>query len=195
MLHSVVPHVAKVERYFSGLGGTQSVKRCNLTVENLEALSKYAYHLYQMDCAAGKSTHRKHAHMHTLSHTGIDTNLTNKLATTFTWMPPLRLAVDESDEDYLAGPESITDKELVEAFKRVNSTMSVVIDPDLDLPDSDGNEVLEDMVYSWAELKLVEKGTKPAAFEEDITIINKSAAPGSTTRIYCCRRAYTSLIA
>ena len=66
MLHSVVPHAAKVERYFSGLGGTQSAKHCNLTVENFEALSKlhanYAYHLYQMDRAAGKSTHRKHAY-------------------------------------------------------------------------------------------------------------------------------------
>ena len=112
--------------------------------------------------------------MHTLSHTGIDTNLAKELETTFTWMPPL--AVD-SDEDYLAGPESITDEELAEAFERVDHTMSV-IDPNLD---SDGNEVLEGTVYSWAELKLVEKGTKPAAFEEDISVIDKSAAPGSTT--------------
>ena len=81
------------------------------------------------------------------------------------------------DEDYLAGPESITDEELVEAFERVNHTM-LVIDPNLD---SDGNEVLEGTVYSWAELELVEKGTKLAAFEEDISFIDKSAAPGSTT--------------
>ena len=128
-----------------------------------------------MDHAAGKSTHRKHAHMHTLSHTGINTNLAEELATTFTWTPPL--AVD-SNEDYdLAGPESITDEELVEAFKRVDHTMSVT-DPDLDW---DRKEVLEGTAYSWLELELVEKGTKPASFEKDISVINKSAAPGSTT--------------
>ena len=56
-------------------------------------------------------------------------------------------------------------------------TMSVT-DPDLE---SDRKEVLEGTVYSWLELELVEKGTKSASFEEDISVINKSAAPGSTT--------------
>lgn len=105
MLHSVVPHATDVERYFSGLGGTQPVERCNPTVENIEVLSKlranYAYHVYKMDRGAGKSTHRMHAHMHTLSHMSINTDLADKLARTFTWMPPLTV---ESDEDYLVGP-------------------------------------------------------------------------------------------
>lgn len=49
-------------------------------------------------------------------------------------------------------------------------------------PDGDIDEVLEGTVNSQVELKLVEKGTKPAAFEEDIqTVVDKSAAPGSTT--------------
>ncbi|KAF9232293.1 hypothetical protein BU15DRAFT_81381 [Melanogaster broomeanus] len=104
-----------------------------------------------------------------------------ELAKTFTWTPPLAA---ESDEDYLAGPESITDEELAEAFEQVdyenNSPSGTqVIDPDLNLLDE--NEVLEGRVYSWAELELVDKGTKPTGFEEDITIIDKSAALGSTT--------------
>jgi hypothetical protein len=40
IIHSIVPHAADVERYFSGLGGVQSVKRCNLSVETFESLSR-----------------------------------------------------------------------------------------------------------------------------------------------------------
>ncbi|KAF8834167.1 hypothetical protein BDN67DRAFT_872713, partial [Paxillus ammoniavirescens] len=123
MLHSVVPHAADVERYFSGLGGTQSAKRCNLTVETFEALSKlcssYAHHLYKLDHAMGKSTHCKHSHMHTHPHLGIDTDLVNELVKTFTWVPPLGAESDESEES-LSGPEAITDEELVEAFDAID---------------------------------------------------------------------------
>ncbi|KAG2364903.1 hypothetical protein BDR07DRAFT_1190830, partial [Suillus spraguei] len=38
--HSIVPHGTDVERYFLGLGGVQSVKRCNLSVQTFESLSK-----------------------------------------------------------------------------------------------------------------------------------------------------------
>ncbi|KIK73967.1 hypothetical protein PAXRUDRAFT_94572, partial [Paxillus rubicundulus Ve08.2h10] len=44
ILHSVVPHAADMERYFSGLGGMQLAKYCNLMVETLEALSKLHSH-------------------------------------------------------------------------------------------------------------------------------------------------------
>ncbi|KAI6130719.1 hypothetical protein EDD16DRAFT_1470160, partial [Pisolithus croceorrhizus] len=88
ILHSIVPHAADVEQYFSGLGGTQSARRCNLTVENFEALSKlcasYTHNLYKMDCAAGKSTHQRHAHMHTQPDKGINPDLAAELAQNFT---------------------------------------------------------------------------------------------------------------
>ena len=69
IIHTIVPHATDVERLFSDLGGTQSVKHCNLSVETFETLGKlhnnYPYHLYQKDRAAGKPIHRRHAHMHT----------------------------------------------------------------------------------------------------------------------------------
>jgi hypothetical protein len=50
MIHSIVPHTAEVERLFSALGGTQSTKRCNLSVSTFETLGKlhanYSCHLY-----------------------------------------------------------------------------------------------------------------------------------------------------
>ncbi|KAI6042900.1 hypothetical protein EDC04DRAFT_2878284 [Pisolithus marmoratus] len=185
ILHSIVPHAADVEWYFSGLGGTQSARCCNLTVENFEALSKlhasYAHNLYKMDHAAGKSTHWKHAHMHTQPNKGINTDLAVELGQNFTWVPPL--VVDaESDEyrlDCLAGPESITDEELMEAFDRlaqenaegVQSGASLT-DPDVEL---DGNEVLEGQIYDFKELEAIDKGKKPTGFIEDICVVDKAA--------------------
>ncbi|KIJ05662.1 hypothetical protein PAXINDRAFT_164749 [Paxillus involutus ATCC 200175] len=183
MLHSVVPHAADVERYFSGLGGTQSAKRCNLTVETFEALSKlrssYAHHLYKLDRTAGKSTHRKHAHMHTRPHLGIDTDLVDELVKTFTWVPPLAAESDESEES-LSGPEAITDEELAEAFDAIDrekaeahqAEVMTAVDPDLEL---DGNEVLEGKMYDWKELEVVNKGTMPTGFVEDISVLDKAA--------------------
>lgn len=58
IIHSIVPHAADIECYFSGLSGVQSVKRCNLSVHTFESLSKlrasYAHFLYQMDSKLGK---------------------------------------------------------------------------------------------------------------------------------------------
>ncbi|KAG1717629.1 hypothetical protein EDB19DRAFT_1194990 [Suillus lakei] len=53
IIHSIVPHAADVEHYFSSLGRVQSVKRCNLSVQTFEFLSKlrasYANFLHKMD--------------------------------------------------------------------------------------------------------------------------------------------------
>ncbi|KIK14928.1 hypothetical protein PISMIDRAFT_641921 [Pisolithus microcarpus 441] len=178
-LHLIVPHTADVERYFSGLGGTQSARHCNLTVENFEALSKlhasYAHNLYKMDRAAGKSTHQKHAHMHTQPDKGINSDLAAELARNFTWVPPL--AVDaESDEStfgYLSGPESITDEELMEAFDKLDQEKAEGVQPgDIEL---DGHEVLEGQIYDFEELDAIDKGKKPTGFVEDISVIDKAA--------------------
>jgi hypothetical protein len=61
IIHSIVPHAADIERYFSGLGGVQSVKRCNLSVQTFESLSKlwasYTNFLHKVDHKASKPKH------------------------------------------------------------------------------------------------------------------------------------------
>ena len=56
----IVPHAAEVKRLFLNLGGIQSVKRCNLTVENFEKLGRlcnsYSYEIEWCNKAQGKST-------------------------------------------------------------------------------------------------------------------------------------------
>ncbi|KAN0081360.1 hypothetical protein V8E55_008984 [Tylopilus felleus] len=191
ILHSVVPHAADVERYFSALGGTQSVKRCNLTVDTFEALSRlcssYVHHLYKMDRAAGRSTHRKHAHMHTQPQPGIDVELAGDLARNFTWVP-LLAADSGGDADELAGPEAITDEELVSAFENLDrqthaeenvtqpgGSARSILDPQIAL---DGQEVLEGELYSWDELEIVNRGIVPKGFVDDISALDKATNSG-----------------
>jgi hypothetical protein len=61
IIHSIIPHAADIKRYFSGLGGVQSVKRCNLSVQTFESLSKlwasYANFLPKVDHEASKPAH------------------------------------------------------------------------------------------------------------------------------------------
>jgi hypothetical protein len=102
----------------SDLGGIQSVKQCNLSVETFETLGKlcsnYAFHLYQKNHAAGKPVHHRHAHMHTCATTGINLSLTDDLEKSFTWTP--LLAVEGGSSDDLKGLEDISLEELDAAF-------------------------------------------------------------------------------
>jgi hypothetical protein len=67
IIPSIVPHAAEVERLFSDLGGMQSVKCCNLSVNTFQTLGKIhanlCYHIHSKNVADGKPTRRHHAHM------------------------------------------------------------------------------------------------------------------------------------
>ncbi|KAG6821829.1 hypothetical protein H0H92_000624, partial [Tricholoma furcatifolium] len=73
----IVPHAAEVERFFSNLGGVQSVRRSRLSVSHMETLgmlrNHYTHLLHEEALKMAKSTRRKHAHMHTREEPGINT--------------------------------------------------------------------------------------------------------------------------
>ncbi|KAG1802446.1 uncharacterized protein BJ212DRAFT_1285845, partial [Suillus subaureus] len=127
IIHSIVPHAADVKHYFLGLGGVQSVKCCNLSVQTFESLSKlqasYANFLHKVDHKAGKPACRKHTHMHTWPEHGLNIALADKLQRSFAWVPPLAGASHNSDDEFLTGPESITDEELLKEFDRFENKM------------------------------------------------------------------------
>ncbi|KAG2028866.1 hypothetical protein BDR03DRAFT_976259 [Suillus americanus] len=54
--------------------------------------------------------------MHTRPECGLDVALADKLQRSFAWILPL--AADSDDQDYLTGPELITNEELREEFER-----------------------------------------------------------------------------
>ncbi|KAG2354167.1 hypothetical protein BDR07DRAFT_1614420 [Suillus spraguei] len=126
------------------MGSTQSLKRCNLSVDTFEALAKIRanirYHTHQKAVANGKPTHRRHAHMHTGAQPGINVEIAADLEANFAWAPPLAPQTQNVDDD-LAGPESISLNEIDAAFallEHEKESMERVLIDGLD-------EVLEDM--------------------------------------------------
>ena len=75
--------------------------------------------------------------MHTHTKNGIDVTLTNKLETTFAWVPPLVTEAGHPD-DYLAGLESIGPKEINKTFDELEKEKQASQSHDVD-----GVEVLE----------------------------------------------------
>ncbi|KAG2361970.1 hypothetical protein BDR07DRAFT_1285801, partial [Suillus spraguei] len=118
IIHLIVPHAADVEHYFLGLGEVQSVKCCNLSIQTFESLSNYTNFLHKVDDKASKPTCCKHAHVHTQPEDGLDITLANELQRSFAWVLPLTGDSCSLDNEFPAGPESLTDEELLEEFSR-----------------------------------------------------------------------------
>ncbi|KAL4077443.1 hypothetical protein J3A83DRAFT_4356503 [Scleroderma citrinum] len=174
-IHSIVPHAADVEHYFSDLG-----------VKTFQMLSKahahYSYHLWKMDCTGGKLTHWKHAHMHTQPTAGIDMELAADLDRMFSWVPPL--VADSSDpDDHLAGPELIMDEELVQTFEELeHKSAEALRTVNIDQPE-DGSlptRILDGDLYAWDELNQVDKGLVPRGFREGVTALETASLEGAS---------------
>ncbi|EJF63824.1 hypothetical protein DICSQDRAFT_145296 [Dichomitus squalens LYAD-421 SS1] len=176
-LHSIVPHAGDIERLFSDLGGTQSVKRCRLSVDTFEKLGKLrsnlSRHLHQKLALNGVPIRRKHSHMHTRPESGIDTELAADLDEDFTWVPPLTIAREPSEA--LEGPEDTDLDDLEKAFKEFEEELR---NRDLN------SEVLEGELYDFEELEKVDKNVIPVAVEEEITVlVGGEAEQGDTWTI------------
>jgi hypothetical protein len=61
--------------------------------------------------------------MHTWPEHRLDTALADELQRSFVWVPPLAGVSCNSDDEFLAGPESITDEELLKEFDRFENEM------------------------------------------------------------------------
>ncbi|KAF8989513.1 ribonuclease H-like domain-containing protein [Cyathus striatus] len=89
---AVISHAAEVERFFSNLGGVQSVKKSRLTVSHLASLgmlwNNYNCDLYEAAVKEGKVTRCQHGHMHTTSYKGINTERTDILIEGFSIPTP-----------------------------------------------------------------------------------------------------------
>jgi len=161
VVFSIVPHAGDVERLFSDLGGIQGTRRCNLTVSTFETLGKlhanYMRHLHDRSKALGLPLRRHHAHMHTRSAPGINSDLAEDLERTFSWQPPL--AAGSLDPDALEGPETITMEDIDRAFEELDHrTEGIVIDPELE---NQSSGVEPSTVYPFDELQRIDDGTAP----------------------------------
>ncbi|KAG2076548.1 hypothetical protein BDR04DRAFT_1139402 [Suillus decipiens] len=108
---------------------------------------------------------------------GLDTALADELQRSFAWVPPLADASRNSDDEFLAGPESITDEELLEEFDRFENEML----------ESRGSQegtgevpdIFKGDIIDWNELETVDKGITPTGFVEEIDVV----ARGSQARL------------
>ena len=180
-LHSIVPHAGDIERLFSDLGGTQSVRRCRLSVDTFEKLGKVranlSRHLQQKLTNDGVPTRRRHGHMHTRPESGIDTDLATDLETDFAWVPPLTIS-DDAAEPGLEGPEDMSLDELDKAYRKFEEELRQWArsqDSDMDM---DGREVLEGEAYSFEELENVDNEVVPVAVVDQIQVLADEETDG-----------------
>ncbi|OAX32647.1 hypothetical protein K503DRAFT_860205 [Rhizopogon vinicolor AM-OR11-026] len=98
-----------------------------------------------------------------------------KLFRSFAWVPPLTSdSRAESNDEILAGPESITDEDLLKEFDRFENEMreprALQEGGDLftdKVPDIFGGDIID-----WNELEKVDKGIAPAGFIEEIDVVS-----------------------
>ncbi|KAL4062632.1 hypothetical protein V8B97DRAFT_1920845 [Scleroderma yunnanense] len=91
---------------------------------------------------------------------------------------------DSSDpDDHLAGPELITDKELVQAFEELkHKSAEALRTVDIDQPE-DGSlptRILDGNLYAWDELDQVDKGLVPRGFREEVTALETASLEGTS---------------
>jgi len=128
--------------------------------------------LHKVDHEACRPTSCKHAHMHTQLKHGLDIALANELQRSFAWVPPLAGDSCNSDNEFLAGLESITDEELLEEFSRFENEMRDLcyslqkLEGTCEAPD-----VFEEGVIDWNELEKIDKGIIPVGFIEEIDVV------------------------
>lgn len=169
-LHSIVPHAAAVEQFFSALGGTQSPKRCRLSVDTFEKLGKVranlVYRLHKKDLLQGKPIRRKHGHMHTRAEGGIDVELAASLESNFAWVPPMATSENDGADDL---PEDLGVGELEHAWDEFEAQQNAAAAADDTMDDVDG-AVLEGDIYDFAELDNIDGGIAPVPYREEVTI-------------------------
>ena len=112
-IFSIVPHCAEVERLFSNLGGVQSVKRCNWTVDHIQTIGILCNY-YEGELTKGTTAHRKHAHMHTRDEHGLNKEKVNELLDQYTFQPPTTTL---TDSESIKGPETLSPEEVAEEFE------------------------------------------------------------------------------
>ncbi|KAL1725142.1 ribonuclease H-like domain-containing protein [Schizophyllum commune] len=165
ILHSIVPHTAEVERLFSQLGGVQTAKRCNLSVETFESLGKcrshYSRQQWDEDRARGKPRHRQAAHMHTRPTAGVDADLVQQLDSEY--------GLCEADVDNAPDTEQFALSELEKAFERLSIEAA-----DTD-EEEEGQEMTEGSMFDFGMLDAVARGETSSVFDEEAPIDDDSA--------------------
>ncbi|KAG2007415.1 hypothetical protein CC2G_015111 [Coprinopsis cinerea AmutBmut pab1-1] len=145
---SILPHAAEVECLFSNLSGVQGLRHCNLAVSTFETLGKlranYRRILWSRAKAMGKSTQRKHTHMHTREGGGIDETLVDEIE------GELEPAGSPDDEAVLAGHVEITTDKIERAYTELDQDSRAPI-PTAWEAETEGCTISVDLAFDLSE--------------------------------------------
>ncbi|KAF8973343.1 ribonuclease H-like domain-containing protein [Flammula alnicola] len=173
-LFSIVPHAAEVERFFSNLGGVQSVKRSRLTIPHMQTFgtlrNHYIRQLHEIAIAAGKSTRCKHAHMHTSTEGGgLNVDRADDLFTDILWTPQLLTGYEGADVE---GPESLSLDDIDAAFDQLEQQINSPRDGD-----GLSSMVPIEQVYDLSTLDDIRAGkVGPINVDDELEVINHNGA-------------------
>ena len=178
-LFSIVPHAAEVERFFSNLGGIQSVKRSNLTIPHMQTFgtlrNHYVRQLHEIAIAARKPTQRKHAHMHTpIKGGGIDVGRADELLKDVLWTPQLLTEQDSANTTETTAAEPSPEEVEAEFDKLSTQVVSSV----------DGDELAASVpvseVYDLSTLDDIRAGKAGANnVDDELELVSRASAPDS----------------
>ncbi|KAG2357490.1 hypothetical protein BDR07DRAFT_1420153, partial [Suillus spraguei] len=107
--------------------------------------------------------------MHTQPEDGPDIALAKELHRSFAWAPPLTGNSCSSDNEFLVGPESMTDEELLEEFSKFE-TEALESHRGLQGGADEVPDIFEGGIIDWNELEKVDKRITPAGFIEEIYV-------------------------
>ena len=185
ILFSLVPHSAEVERLFSNLGGIQSAKRCNLSIDNFEMLGKLRSHYSGMVQsraeALGLPNRRHHAHSRIRTEPGIDIDTVTQLeeitSADTQEAERCRSERQEMDEMRAQAEETITLDDIDKAFNELEEASAH--DPPLNASIS-GRDIHVSLVYKVDELEKVYSGACGTPAEEDLASLRQNPAKTGT---------------
>lgn len=176
-IFSIVPHCAEVERLFSNLGGVQSVKRCNWTVDHIQTIGTLRNN-YESELTNGATVHRRHAHMHTRDERGLNKEKATELLDQWSFQSPTTAPTADTE-----GPKTLSPEEVAEEFERFEAQQhedeAREVRGGAEGRRGDGlrDAVGVDAVYAVEELAEIRKGVAPKPVQEEVN--EHDNAPGN----------------
>jgi len=111
--------------------------------------------------------------------------LADELQRSFAWVPPLAGDFRNSDDEFLAGPESIMDEELLEEFSRLENEM---LESRRGLQEGEVPDIFKGGIIDWNELEKVDKGITPCRISKCLTkmeIVSYYRPRVESGQLYC----------
>ena len=123
----------------------------------------YTRQLQEEAINTGKSTHRKHAHMHTQADGGINVERAEDLIRAFNWTP-----LQANFNSDLEGLEELTEEEIDAEFDKLSDQ----------LPTGEGNGINADVpleqVFDITDLDNIRAGSTPLSIDDEITAVTEA---------------------